>query len=98
VSTRRLSLPIITALVIVSSGCSLSGTMSANDVASHFEKTAPTMLDVSCTTSDTNGWKYACSYTDRDSGARMKVGANVKGKIVYGTGAVAAADQLPPAP
>lgn len=76
----------------------VGGSMSATQVAQYYERTTP-MRDVICTTNDTNGWKYSCSYTSQN-GDRLKIGADVRrsvgGPVPAGSGAVPATDPLPP--
>ena len=68
--------------------------MSTSQVAAYFERTFP-MRDVSCTTKDTGGWKYACSFTD-PQGERRKMGADMHNGTPFGSGNVPVNDPLPP--
>jgi hypothetical protein len=95
---------IASVLLLLPVGCSFHRGMSADQVAAYFERTTNgNMLNVVCTSkdTDTNGWKYSCSYTDPHDGSRMKVGANIAqnapgGPAPVGSGSVPINDPLPP--
>ncbi len=94
---RALQVSVPVAAAISLSACGFGQSMSAKDVANYMERTAH-VQDAVCTTKDTNGWKYSCSFTNPHDGSRGKVGANAKGQAFHGTGAVRESDPSPPAP
>jgi hypothetical protein len=94
---RPMCAAILLAFAIFLAGCGFRKGMSADAMAKYFEKTT-VMPDTVCTTQDTNGWKYSCSFTGPD-GSRLKVGATPKGdKLFRGSGAVRINEPLPPSP
>jgi hypothetical protein len=97
VFTRPMCAAILLAFAVFLAGCGFRKDMSADAMAKYFQKTTSTP-DMVCTTHDTNGWKYSCSYTGPD-GSRWKVGATPKGdKLFRGSGAVPINEPLPPSP
>lgn len=98
---RNLLLPrlLVVSVVLGSSavvaGCGFgSKSMSATQVAAYFQRTFP-MQNVTCTTKDTAGWQYACTFTD-PQGTRSKIGADIHNGTPFGSGTVRAGDPLPP--
>jgi hypothetical protein len=95
--TRAALASVLVTATVVFSACGYGHSMSAVEVARYFERTTP-MRDVVCTTTDTNGWKYSCSFVNQ-SGTRAKIGVNVHGSVPRGSpGAVPASSSLPPPP
>jgi hypothetical protein len=91
---RLLPVSALLCLAVVFSGCGFGGSsMSTAQVAAYFQRTFP-MQDVSCTTTDTGGWQYACTFTD-PQGTRLKIGADLHNGTPFGSGTVPANAPLP---
>jgi hypothetical protein len=89
------SFAVIAAVAAVGlAGCGSGPGMSSGQVASYFQRTFP-MSDVSCSTKDTAGWQYACTFTD-PQGAQRKMGADIHNGTPFGSGTVAVGEPLPP--
>jgi hypothetical protein len=105
VLNRPLLAAIAFLLLLLPAGCIFQRGMSAEQVANFLEtSTNGAMSDVVCTTNDTNGWKYSCSYTDPHNGTRWRVGADIiengpgNHPIPRASDQVPVNDPLPPPP
>jgi hypothetical protein len=94
VVVRVFSASAVVASAIALGACGFGNSMSTTQVAAYFQRTFP-MQSVTCTTKDTAGWKYACSFTD-PQGARRKIGVDLHNGKPFGSGTVPVNDALPP--